>query len=272
MPKFIQTLTPRRKIDQIKHWGEPDIIAQPDFDLKGFQKKINKIVGLSADGKEIIRCRWAWDADCFSLFYTKWLPEGTPIDSEMRAKYRFTTLEVDSETKVDICPPRFVMEERLDPAQYYDSWEANRWQYDAKLKRKVPLRPAPPREGYYMFWYFVSLHDPGNKCCFRAAKSDAECYGLYREPGQIDLDGIAAIRGKLDRDKNRPNPYAPIGPEVLQAVQRDTEAAEKDRAEARRAAGEENRREYENILAPEVAYSLPPAKEKRTAEGLILLD
>jgi len=273
MSNHIQTLDKSRKIDDPRFWAENEVMRQPDFDLDAFQKKLDLVCGKTREGFSIVRVVWAWDtARAFSLFFTDWDIEGKPLKSELRAKYIYRTVEIGKGDTVDIPPPRFIFEEFIHPEQYYAAWERNRWQYDPKLNRKVPLRPEPPKDGYYRFCYTVAMHDPGDACCVRAQASGEECFGIYRLPAQVDLDYFARLTGKLTRLKNRRNPYQPFDEHVMQSILADTEAREREDYEKKLIKEDDDRREFASIIAAPVAYSLPSASagEKRTPGGIIL--
>ena len=72
--------------DEPERWASPGIWKPPYFDVAGYQKKLDKIVGTS-DGKPIVRLKWSWD--CREFFFTDWDACGMPTESAMRQKYRF---------------------------------------------------------------------------------------------------------------------------------------------------------------------------------------
>lgn len=272
MSKFIQTLEIKRRIDDPRYWAEPDVTAQPDFDLPAYQKALDRVCGKTREEFSIVRVVWAWDTEkCFSLIHTGWDIENNPTESELRAKYLYKTIELGPADTVDIPPPRFVFEELIHPAQYFDAWERNRWQFDKKLGRKVPVRPPAPKKGYYRFLFYAAIHDPGNACCKRALKASDECFGLYRLPSQADLDYLREKTGQLARFKKRRNPYEAFGPEVMEAILKETEAIEAEEYEQKMIREEEDRREFESIIQPARGFSLPTKTTPRKTEGGIYL-
>lgn len=267
MSTFIQTLIKRDRIDDPVCWSEPDVTGRPDFDADAFQKRIDRVTGKTRDGKSIVRLKWAWDEDCFSLFFTKWDAAGSPTKGEARAKYLYRRVELDSETTVDIAPPRWILEERIEPAQYLDAWEENRWQFDAQLQRSVVIRPSAPRDGYYTLLWRIEMHDPENKCCARALEAEQECFGVYREPAQFDLTRLARTKQQIEL-RGKQNPYEPLSSETFARIQAETEAAERERHEEKQIKSQEDRRFYTDVIKPRTEYSLP--NEQTTESGLII--
>lgn len=275
MSLFVHTLDKTGKINDPKHWADSEVIRRPEFDAVAFQQKIDDAIGLSKDRHSIVRLKWAWDLECYSERYTAWTSTGIPLQNEFRAKYRFTTIELPNGDKFEIPPPRWVLEELTAPEQYADAWEVSRWQFDANLGVRVPTKPPPPRDGYYVFLKYIAEHDPSNECCTRALNADFECVGVYRHPNETDITALKKTWQKIQRDKTQPSPYAPLSEDDLAIIQADVDAAERDEFEKKMTDEEERRKFHTKLVKPRQEYSLPtPVRsgERRTDAGLILLN
>lgn len=191
--------------DDYKQW--PLAYEHPRFNVKRFQKKIDAIIGVTVDNKPIARLQWAWDSREY-------------IAGDWRAKYRFMTVEVPGGV-IDICPPRWVLEERNEPGQYEAAWEAGRYFTDPETKERVDLRGPAPREGWYSYLELVAEHDDGKACCDYLWETERRrCWGYYREPAQKDLDQL--VMAKALRDKNPYNsPHAPLSEATLAEIGRE---------------------------------------------------
>lgn len=201
--------------------------------VEKFQKQIDKIVGTTIDGKPIVRLNWSWNS-------REW------IAGEWRAKYRFMTVEVPGGI-VDICPPRWVLEDRNEPGQYWQAWEAGRWFTNPDDGSRIDLRGEPPREGWYSYCDLIADHDAGKACCnYLFETEQRRCWGYYREPAQIDLDKLAEAVYLRNQDKEV-NPNEPLSNEIL---------AELGRAEFTRK--EELREQKTNDLAERLKDSMAP--------------
>lgn len=206
-------------------WAAAGIYKAPLFDAPSFQKRIDKICGLSPSGHSIVRLIWAWDARRWEN--TEWDEFGNATAGEWRQKYRALTVNIDNNDYVDIAPPRWLLEERYEPVQLESSWEATRYRRevveDAPLLCRhchltkwisVEMSDGPlltcvycrgwielrtvqqdvwgelPREGWYNMlpnrgMGIVAEHR--NNCCKRAREIEEVCWGFYKEPGNLEL-------------------------------------------------------------------------------------
>lgn len=165
-------------------WTEDGIWNPPPFNVRKFQKRIDRILG-TADGKPIVRVVWAWQV-------RRWEA------GEMRQAYRFYTAQLPNGDTCDLSPPRWILEERFEPSQYMPSWIENRYvrrQIDVKqigtqlrttddfgrpldtpveepvfepVYEVVDSLGEPPAEGFYSYLLTVADHDPDQGCCRRA--------------------------------------------------------------------------------------------------------
>jgi len=192
--------------DYYKYW--PTAYERPQaVNVEAYQKKIDDIMGTTLDGKPIVRLIWSWDS-------REW------IAGEWRAKYRHMTVTVPGGI-VDICPPRWILEERNEPGQYWDAWEAGRYFTVPETGETIDLRGAPPREGWYSYLDLVADHAEGRTCCDHLFKEEQRrCWGFYREPSQEDLDMLARAKQLRDADKYV-DPNKPLSPEVLAELGRN---------------------------------------------------
>lgn len=117
------------------HWADAGIFKPPAFDVQAYQKRINKIVGLSPSGQPVVQLKWAWD--CRKWENTEWDDFGNAKAGEWRQKYRALTIEIGNDDYVDISPPRFLLEERYEPEALAESWELTR--YRLKVVEPMPI-------------------------------------------------------------------------------------------------------------------------------------
>lgn len=145
--------------------------------IAGFQKRIDKIAGRGSNGRSNVRLIWPADPDPAISMRT--------VNGEPRARYRLWTneyecrrtdpttgLEVVEYVKVDITPPRFMLEEFHEPAEQ-------------------AFNPSGEDDGngFYTHLMTVSHHD--ELCCNGAeSMGGGLCLGLYREPEDRDLQEL----------------------------------------------------------------------------------
>jgi hypothetical protein len=120
--------------DNQSRWADAGIFKPPLFDAPSFQRRIDRLVGVSPSGHSIVRLIWAWDARKWEN--TSWNSYGVAITGEWRQKYRALTVEIGNDDYVDISPPRWLLEERFEPIQVAESWELTR--YRTKVIETVP--------------------------------------------------------------------------------------------------------------------------------------
>ena len=115
-------------------WADAGIYKAPFFACHSFQRKIDKIVGVSPSGLPIVRLSWAWD--CRKWENIEWDEFGNATKGEWRQRYRALTINLDGDDFVDIAPPRWVLEERFEPEGIAVNCELTRY-------RQVVTEPVP---------------------------------------------------------------------------------------------------------------------------------
>lgn len=120
--------------DNPARWADAGIFKPPLFDAPSFQRKVDRITGLSPAGHSIVRLVWAWNARKWEN--TAWDNYGVATAGEWRQKYRALTIDIGNGDYVDIAPPRWILEERYEPIQIAQSWELTR--YRQKIVESVP--------------------------------------------------------------------------------------------------------------------------------------
>lgn len=201
----------------------------PSFDVEGFQKKIDRVVGTTVKGEPIVRLRWA--RDCKKWMNTEWDSFGNALKGEDILKYCAFRVDVDGQPGdyVEVAPPRWVLEQRYEPEQYAPSWDSARYltvptnevpiacRYCGVLDwinpyksegilvhcrhcgeitlipfvRRDMVGPAP-RDGWYNLLRVVGVHN-------KATKERFGPWGGYRVPDQkdiIDLRRAVYLRNK----------------------------------------------------------------------------
>lgn len=204
--------------DDPRKFATPGIWEPPTFNVRKFQKKLNKICGTS-DGKPVVLLRWAWE--CREFFHTEFDGLGKPTKGEWRAKFRFMTVTLADGTEVDISVPRWILLQRFEPGQYWESWQRTRYIYDPLIGRHVDKRGEPPPDGWYGYLRTIAEHDPANACCDRAWKYHRRrCWGYYREPEEKDLDILRKAIALRDADPYKHLPHEPLPDYALDELQR----------------------------------------------------
>ena len=209
--------------DQL-HWADAGIWRRPEFDVRGYQKALNKVVGVAVDGQPIVRLIWSWDARRWEN--VEWDEWGNATRGEWRQKYRALTIPIGDDDYVDISPPRWYLEERFEPLQYANSWESSRYVHQPSQCRRCRNQslglieqsttcvrrdvwgPAP-RDGWYNALPTIGViaeHDESGQCCHTLWTESREiCYGRYKIPDGRELS-------LLQRAINRRNQAAEVNP------------------------------------------------------------
>lgn len=225
-------------LDDPKCWDVD--IRPPYFDDYAYQKRVDQIAGLNADGKSIIRL--IWGPRSIGLY-------GVPRYWIARKKdgegFLYTTIK------------RFYLEQRVERAQYFDSWNVARYGtvipadtaekcehcgstddpvevYGIRrcascgstelVKGEVVDKGEPPQEFYRFAWMCANHEDfdqdaGWEACCERAYKDGRKrCFGTFRSPNDYDLECISAA---VKRRDNEPyvDPYAPLSAHDLAAIE-----------------------------------------------------
>lgn len=228
-------------------WASAGIHKAPNFDVARYQKKINRVVGVSPSGAPIVRLIWAWQARKWEN--TEW-ELGIATAGEWRQKYRALTIEVGNDDYVDISPPRWILEERYEPEALAISWEATRYR---KVVTGQPNTICPqchtmkwisvdkseadmaacrfcdyvqvltsinqdvwgpvPREGWYNLLPHIGIIANHTKTCCKAIWEESReiCYGQYKEPGEKELKRLRRAIHLRDKEMAT-NPH--IKPEL----------------------------------------------------------
>jgi len=196
------------KYDDPRTWHETPL--EPIFDTKDYQRRIDEIVGTSND-HSIVRLIWSWKSREF--LFGRW-----------QAKYRAWSVTVGEEV-YDISPPRWILEERFEPGQYFDAWQATRYIKDPATGELLD-KGEPPRDGWYGYLHLCAEHEPNGACCERAYKCKRRrCWGYYREPNDADLDLLRRAMKRKAEDNFKQSPHEPLSAETLAEIAREEFAA-----------------------------------------------
>ena len=234
-------------------WADAGIFRVPSFDASSFQRRIDKIVGISPSGHSVVKLIWAWDARRWEN--TSWDLAGNAQAGEWRQKYRALTIDIGNDDYVDIAPPRWILEERFEPEQIAQSWELTRY-------RKVVTETPPfmcrychafkwisvdqseghllvcrfcseitelktvnqdvwgevPRKGWYnMLPHVGIIADHSLVCCKEARKLGEVCYGTYVPPSDRELKRLRkAITLRNKETATNPHIRPDLDPVALQ--------------------------------------------------------
>lgn len=180
--------------------------------MREFQRKLDKIAGLSSNGRSNVRLIWPADSDESISMHT--------VNGEKRARYRLYTQVYEAQgttpagvafvedIEVDITVPRFIIEEFHEPFE----------------EAFNPATEETSGQGYYTHLWTVAYHD--EKCCGgrEATEAGELCLGLYREPGERDFEELKRRIRLRDSEKR----YRAVGERMTEAeaaaVARNTRA------------------------------------------------
>lgn len=205
-------------LDDPRRWGDAGIWERPGYDAERFQKRLNRVMGLSVSGQPIVRLVWAWDEQQYEA-------------GEIRQKYRYYAEEVREGAGagriVDISPPRWILEERQEPGQYREGWERLRYvrvpdEWSVSGYQVIDALGEAPADGWYVALWVIAEHEEGNGCCKR---SKGKCWGKYREPGEIDLEILREAKKKRDETEYRQSPHEPLSTETVARAMLEGRAA-----------------------------------------------
>lgn len=228
--------------DDKRRWGKPELWRQPGhIDVAYWQSRINDIFG-SVNGEPIIRLTWAWEPQEF--FHTEWDNFGRGIKGELRPRYEFLSVPIAGNRTLPVCAPRWVLEEREEPAQFRYRWEAARWLVrpgstivdpaGQPVSNRLDLRGEPPPGAHYVFARYVARHRPNKTCCDEAFRTgQGVCFGYYREPDEQMLELLRQAKAQHDADDLlRVDPHKPIEQQadVLTQIEREAEQQVADEA------------------------------------------
>lgn len=166
--------------------------------IREFQRKLDKIAGISSNGRPNVRLIWPADTDESISMHI--------VNGEKRARYKLYTqvyeckgltpsgIETVQNIDVDITLPRFVIEE------FHEPWE----------EAFNPAEVENKGQGYYTHLWTCAYHD--EKCCggYEATQAGELCLGLYREPGERDLEELKRRIHLRDSEKR----YRAVGERV----------------------------------------------------------
>lgn len=199
-------------------WINPALHTPPsEVDIAAFQRDINKIFPLTTEGFADVRLVWAPSIEtCYSRRYSDWSKiSNLGTASDLRARYKYAEIKLDSGELFDIPPPRWIVEERNSLGQVGESWEQTRFAKDGR-----EMFPPLPAYGYYSELFKINSHD--DQCC-KSTPKELVCWGKYREPGKVDIDRLK--RAKFLRDKDvEINLNAPLNDKVLASAAREANA------------------------------------------------
>lgn len=215
-------------------------LRPPFFDVHAYQKRIDERVGLNAEGKPIIRLIWGPEAIGLYDIPRYWIRS-----QKNGEELQYVTIK------------RWYLEQRIERAQYYDSWNASRYGlvepaetdekceqcgsiesavevYDTRrcaecgstelVRGQVVDKGEPPQEFFKFAWMCANHEDIDQDsnwpiCCEKADKDGHKrCFGEFRSPNDYDLECISAAVKRRD-DEPFIDPYAPLSAHDLAAIE-----------------------------------------------------
>ena len=200
-------------------WGQKAIYQPPSFPVADFQKKIDKICGTAPSGEPMVRLVWAASKECFTKFFNVWDSFGFGVFSELRAKYRYATIEINAVDKIDVPPPRWMLEDRVDPVQYAATYEQTRWVWNQDEQRQVERAPKIDlTKGYYAPLLTVARH---GVCCKTAKANGVVCWGEYKQPTETELKILARAVERRDAAAKQQSPFEALSNETLEQADKE---------------------------------------------------
>lgn len=157
-----------------KEW---DTYIPPPFDPTAYQARIDQVAGVAPNGRPVLWLRWTHDCR----------------NPERFGAAPFTYGVKDGKHRPFI-PPRWVLQQRNEPEQYWASWEATRHQEDEDGN---PRDAGPPPSEFYAHLCTIADHDAW--CCLYAEKQLRQnCFGQYKAPDDELLQQIAKAAAERD--------------------------------------------------------------------------
>ena len=193
-----------------------NVAETPKIDLERFQQRIDDIVGRTVSNEPIVRI-----VDMRKRLELK--------KNDWRLKYRYWSAGIETPDGlkwIDFAPPRYVLEERIEPVRYLQSWDVIRWHTEADGRRVDVMGPAPLNGIYRPFW---DIADHRHNCCQRYP--NLKCYGIYRPPGDIELEMLAATRKAIEDSDTYGSPQEPMSERELAAIAAESRLFKKEQDE-----------------------------------------
>lgn len=209
------------------HWFDADVVRAPVFSIRTFQRQINRVIGtVGASKAPIIKLSWAPDVLIWK-------------DDKWQRKYTVFEPNLPEIGAIQIVPPRFVLEQRIEPAQYLPNWNVKRF-------------GEAPADGMYEFLCYVAFHEEDETCCNRAVELFRKgklrtryCHGLYRLPDQDNLEVLQFAWQQISSRKHA-DPHAVLSESEIDEAFRHGRTVEAE-------IEERNNREFSDLVDSEFA-------------------
>lgn len=174
-----------------------------DVRIKSFQKKLDRIAGVSSAGLSVLKLVWGWESQ-------EWKA------GSWRLRYVFHTVALPSGDVVDLAAPRWFLEELVEPIQYREEWERNRYTVDEDSVEIVDILGPPPPSGWYVPATLIAEHDETRQCCDMLWESRRRCWGRYRAPSDDTLEMVAEAVRLREQAKMFNRPDEPLSRESFE--------------------------------------------------------
>lgn len=178
-----------------------------------YQKLIDRVAGTGRMGESLIKLDWGPEV-------LGWQPY--PLGSSPIGYTQPTWLALWDYEGNDVAAPRWVLSQRIEPEQYLQEWENDRWVWMDTPNRAVIYDPQgnevtekgrlhdvkgePPPDGFYSPLHCHLVHKHG--CCLRPENAE-RCWGYYVAPNQ-DLLEFIGERAWAARNDKEIDPFAPV--------------------------------------------------------------
>ena len=195
----------QHEFDKTETWLRGDFETPPMSaeQIQSFQDKLDSAFG----AKNAIILAWSGDKKYGDAFYTDWYPNGLPKGKlERKPPLLFAEYKVNETDYVYVTCPRWLLLEVSHVSQYGASWEANAWANDEDfIGGRKRIRAIEPPEFMYSHFKIIAEHDTPlmtnalPPCCEKMLAQNRICYGRYKEPSEVDVASVRAVRENQDR-------------------------------------------------------------------------
>jgi hypothetical protein len=183
--------------DRPGQWG-PNLTPPPTFDVKKYQKQLDKIGGFTQQGEPVLRLVWGGNESKYKAIRFDDL--GNPTEWGKVPRYSFASKRIET---WDVLIPirRWFIEENTDAGQL----EAMGGKNHGAIKVK--------EKGFYTPYILVADHSKCKDCLAHEFK----CFGEYKAPDNAELSFLTEVTYKLIQNRKQ-DPTKGINPALAQEL------------------------------------------------------
>jgi hypothetical protein len=187
--------------DDLDNWGH-DWTNKPPLakhEIEDWQKRFDRAFGLNRNGKSCFKLVWNGDRSQWWKYAYDWDSYGKGIKWELRPRILWKKVELGNGDYVDLFPPRWLILMRIEPEQYGAQWKDESWIWDPKRRQRKQIRDDEVPKA---FWETVMVIGEHDKFCCDAF--DGECFGVFRNPNDTDLNWLHARKQEFEAGVQSP--------------------------------------------------------------------